>query len=314
MMKNKTVRTLMLLSAPFLGSFAEAQTPVTIKAYGVHSGPNIRYHYQVTNRTLARNVISVSIGNRGEQGDDPATITNEQPELSVYPTGSYWGPPSEFGDHRGTEPRLGGLFTFPNGWGSGVLLYEETSRFSVEWNINIEQNQSGVVFGPALLPGQTFNYSVTVPKQDLAYLNGHFTVGFDYSKSTNEGPSSWHYSGQIESLDTIPPTLSVNLSPNNLWPPNEKLSSINATLTVRDDYDPAPEIKLISITANETLEEGDIIGAEIGADDRSFKLKARRNGKNKAGRIYTVIYAATDASGNKATASATVMVPHDRAE
>jgi hypothetical protein len=40
-------------------------------------------------------------------------------------------------------------------------------------------------------------------------------------------------------------------------------------------------------------------------------LKADRDGRNKAGRVYTVIYSATDASGNKATASATVTVTHD---
>ena len=43
-------------------------------------------------------------------------------------------------------------------------------------------------------------------------------------------------------------------------------------------------------------------------------LRAEREGKNKAGRIYTVTYSATDASGNKTTASATVTVPHDEKE
>jgi hypothetical protein len=41
-------------------------------------------------------------------------------------------------------------------------------------------------------------------------------------------------------------------------------------------------------------------------------LAAKRAGNNPAGRIYTVTYSATDASGNKATASATVIVPHDQ--
>lgn len=90
-----------------------------------------------------------------------------------------------------------------------------------------------------------------------------------------------------------------------------KLVPIVATITVKDDYDPAPEIKLESITANEPLESEDIKDAQIGTDDRQFKLKAEREGKNKAGRIYTVTYSATDGSGNKATATATVVVPHD---
>ena len=38
--------------------------------------------------------------------------------------------------------------------------------------------------------------------------------------------------------------------------------------------------------------------AKIGTDDRQFRLKAEREGKNKAGRIYTVTYSATDATRN----------------
>jgi len=78
------------------------------------------------------------------------------------------------------------------------------------------------------------------------------------------------------------------------------------------DPDPEPEIKLESITSTETLADGDIQDAQFGTDDRSFSLAAKRAGTNLAGRIYTVTYSATDASGNKATASATVTVPHDQ--
>lgn len=340
MTNNKTVYILLLslLIAPvaFFGNFAEAQAPVAVKAYAVHTGENIQYHYQVTNKTRARNIHSVSIGNRGEQGDDPATQINEKPELSIYPTDSFWGPPSELGDDRGYSPRLGGIFTTPYGWGVSILGYSNgwpdiSPRFSIEWG-KVAQT------GPSILPGQTFNFSVTIAKSsvidrnpnivygghgserylakpyllgDPAYLNGHFTVGFLAGKSTDEGPAHWEYTGQIESLDTTAPVLSTVLTPATLGPPNEKLIPIAVTITVKDDYDPQPEIKLESITANEPLEKEDIKDAKIGTDDRQFKLKAEREGKNKAGRIYTVTYSATDATGNKATASATVTVPHD---
>jgi len=117
---------------------------------------------------------------------------------------------------------------------------------------------------------------------------------------------------QFTQVDVTPPSLSFTLSPTTLWPPNDKLVSINATITVQDDYDPAPEIKLESITASETLADGDIQNAQLGTDDRDFYLVAKRAGNNMAGRIYTITYSATDASGNKATASATVTVPHDQ--
>jgi len=83
-------------------------------------------------------------------------------------------------------------------------------------------------------------------------------------------------------------------------------------IATSDDYDPEPEIKLESITANEALAGNDIQEAQLGTDDRSFSLAANREGDNPAGRIYTVTYSATDASGNKASASATVTVGHDQ--
>ena len=58
--------------------------------------------------------------------------------------------------------------------------------------------------------------------------------------------------------------------------------------------------------------QGDIQGAVLGTDDRQFSLAATREGGNLAGRVYTLTYSATDGSGNKATASTTVTVPHDQ--
>jgi hypothetical protein len=102
------------------------------------------------------------------------------------------------------------------------------------------------------------------------------------------------------------------LTPATLWPPNNKLVPITAAITATDDYDPEPEIKLESITASEPLADGDIQDAQLGTDDKSYYLTAKRDGNNMAGRIYTITYSATDASGNKTTASATVTVGHDQ--
>ena len=57
-----------------------------------------------------------------------------------------------------------------------------------------------------------------------------------------------------------------------------------------------------------TLDLGLFKGAAFGTDDRSFELRAERR-QNGKGRIYTVTYQATDASGNSSTATATVTVP-----
>ena len=73
----------------------------------------------------------------------------------------------------------------------------------------------------------------------------------------------------------------------------------------------ATEIKLESIYASDAASTDDVGGAQPGTDDREFSLAAKREGTNMAGRTYTVTYSATDGSGNKATASATVTVPHN---
>ena len=94
---------------------------------------------------------------------------------------------------------------------------------------------------------------------------------------------------------------------------------IVATVTVSDISDAAPTVVLTSVTSNEPDNDkgkgdgntvNDIQGAEIGTEDYEFQLRAERAGKGE-GRVYTIDYTATDASGNSASASATVVVPHD---
>lgn len=138
---------------------------------------------------------------------------------------------------------------------------------------------------------------------DLKYLNGNFTVKL---------PSGSNAQGVIERQDTTPPTLNVSVTPSTIWPPNGKLTSITVSISVIDDYDPTPEVKLESITANEPLTSGDISSALVGTDDRQFSFAAKRAGGSQTGRVYTITYSATDASGNKATATAKVVVPHDQ--
>jgi endo-1,4-beta-xylanase len=123
----------------------------------------------------------------------------------------------------------------------------------------------------------------------------------------------------VKIVDTTPPNLTVTLSPTVLWPPDHKLIPITATITVSDTCDPSPTVKLVSITTNEPdngLGDGDTVGdiqgADFGKDDRTFMLRGERSGKGN-GRIYTVMYQASDASGNSTTKTATVIVPKSQA-
>jgi phosphatidylethanolamine-binding protein (PEBP) family uncharacterized protein len=112
--------------------------------------------------------------------------------------------------------------------------------------------------------------------------------------------------------DTVPPTLSVSLSPNNLWPANHKLVQITATIQASDVCDASPTVQLVSITSNELIHVGDIqaVGGgavPFGTDVRSFLLRAAHS-SSAATRIYTVTYMAKDASGNPTRKTAQVRV------
>lgn len=123
--------------------------------------------------------------------------------------------------------------------------------------------------------------------------------------------------------DTTAPVLSVSASPSSLWPPNHKLTRINVTVSVSDDTDPNPAVKLVSITCDDdgkinlkphpklkACDPGDV-NAAFGTDDRDLALRAERLGSGP-GRVYEITYSAEDAAGNKAVATTTVTVTHDQ--
>lgn len=124
-------------------------------------------------------------------------------------------------------------------------------------------------------------------------------------------------SSQFEgySRDTTPPVLVLTADPSQMWPPNHRMVPVEVKVDVRDDQDPQPTVKLISVASNEAdngLGDGDtgedIQDASIGTDDRKLALRAERSGTG-TGRIYTLTYEARDAAGNTSTASVTVTVP-----
>ena len=118
-------------------------------------------------------------------------------------------------------------------------------------------------------------------------------------------------------VDTTPPTITVELNRDVLWPPNHKMVEVCATVHVHDGVDPAPTFVLLSITSSEPDNDkgdgnttGDIRGAAIGTPDLCYDLRAERQGGG-SGREYRIIYRATDASNHVAYDTVSVRVPHD---
>jgi len=125
----------------------------------------------------------------------------------------------------------------------------------------------------------------------------------------------------IVGLDLQPPpspTLDCSVSPDQLWPPNHKLVTVHAMITIVDPGVGDAAFTLLSVSSNEPdsgLGGGDkpddIQDFVIGTPDTSGQLRAERAG-NGAGRIYTFTYEATNSAGQSATCNVTVTVPHDQ--
>lgn len=283
--KSRFIRTFGLVSLVSLiglyGGIACADNQAAVGVYAQHVGGKIAYHYRVTNNS-AQNITAVVIGRNNQNDGNPDNDVNELAEL---PAGlnSKLGIPSTSA-------------TSPTGWRVSVIAPEENQPHAINWEPLNDRS-------PKLGAGQTVSkMSITVDKADNHYLTGHALITFADGDPAN-------ISVPLERLDNTPPSLTVILSPDKLLSQSNKLVAINTSFLIRDDYDRMPEIKLESITANEPLSAKDIRDANFGLDDRYFKFLAEsKNIKNMAGRIYTVTYSATDASGNQTLSSATVTV------
>jgi hypothetical protein len=124
---------------------------------------------------------------------------------------------------------------------------------------------------------------------------------------------------QVSVVDTTAPGLAVSLAPAELWPPNHRMVDVEAVVAAEDACG-VPAVVLESVESSEPDDapgtgDGatapDVQGAEPGAVDFGFRLRAERSGSGD-GRTYTVTYHAADGSGNATTVAAVVRVPHDR--
>jgi hypothetical protein len=139
--------------------------------------------------------------------------------------------------------------------------------------------------------------------------------------ATDPSANTASCSTTITVTSVAPPTGTLTVTPGVLWPPNHKLVTVAATITLLAD--PKATVKLISITSSEPdngLGDGDTavdiqtingrpISTVYGTDVRSFKLRAERSGRGP-GRTYTITYQLSNSSGTT-TLTARVLVPRD---
>ena len=130
-------------------------------------------------------------------------------------------------------------------------------------------------------------------------------------------PDTVHISLQA---DDEPPRLEV-VPKIELWPPNHAYHTFTLSecvASIRDSCDAALDVdsagRILWVSSNQPDDargDGHTSGDIIVLDDRTFQVRAERQGNGK-GRVYQVGFAVTDASGNTATAICQLGVPHDR--
>jgi len=124
--------------------------------------------------------------------------------------------------------------------------------------------------------------------------------------------------------DTIPPEITTSGEPIILWAPNHKYETVSISDCVESVTDICDvdvgvgDIIITSVSSDEpedTPDEGDGATLEdiVIVDPQTVDLRAERQGDGN-GRVYTINYEVTDASGNTATGSCQVWVPHDQDE
>lgn len=111
-------------------------------------------------------------------------------------------------------------------------------------------------------------------------------------------------------VDKTPPAVSVEVSPDAIWPPDGKLVDVAASVSVSDTISGPGGFALTSVTSDEVAEPDDIVGFEAGTPDTNGQVRAARTGSGD-GRTYTVSYTGFNQAGLSATATATIVVGHD---
>ena len=141
----------------------------------------------------------------------------------------------------------------------------------------------------------------------------HLVVVSDAARPTGDGAGTEVCASKLVVVDTAPPVVTPHVV--ELWPPNHKMHHFVPLdcVDVEDACDPEVEVVFLSATSDEAADDTgdgktDPDIAALGCD--GVDLRAERQGGGD-GRVYTLIWRATDASGNAVEGTCQVVVPHD---
>ena len=118
-------------------------------------------------------------------------------------------------------------------------------------------------------------------------------------------------------VDTLPPEAACTASPEELWPPNQKMVEVEVA-TGCTDVTSGPADMLVSTAMSSEPDSGhgkgdrpnDIESFVVDTPVTIGALRAERMGYGE-GRLYTLGYTCSDMAGNFSTCETYVKVQHD---
>jgi len=115
----------------------------------------------------------------------------------------------------------------------------------------------------------------------------------------------------VERVDQVPPVIqSTSVTPVVIWPPDGRMVPATVSVVVTDNLDPSPGCRITSVGA---YESGSLVpdsqSDAVITGDLTLSLRARRSGSDT--RHYDGVLSCVDASGNVASTTVRVTVPHD---
>ena len=148
-------------------------------------------------------------------------------------------------------------------------------------------------------------------------LTQTLSVDIDFSNAPGCSSNCKEFSDFVEP-DTDPPTLSVSVTPQCLWPPNHSMvlytfaSGISAV--AKDACDPSPVVRILDVVSDQPCLGG---GSGSTCPDtvsgpNAFCVRSERDGTIGSGRHYAATVEARDAAGNTTRATVAVDVPHNQ--
>jgi hypothetical protein len=180
-----------------------------------------------------------------------------------------------------------------------------TCSASVNFTVTADDNCSSPTVVTSKASGSSFQVGTT-------------TVN---ATATDAAGNSQSCSFTVTVKDIGAPVITTNGQTITLWPPNHKYVTVKVTdlvASVSDLCDASVglgSVRIAKVTSDEPNNSGgdgnttnDIV---IAPDCKSVQLRSERMG-NGNGRVYTITFKVTDSSGNVATATARVTVPHSQ--